>query len=210
MLSMNVKLSIKIKRKIPLLILLICFLLQNCSTILLETTSGISKIVPVTCNNSRAKVFLDGRFLGYTPLNLKLKKSNSLIRIEREGYISQEIRITRRISPMIFLSAAGNLFWSGVGALLGMLILDILTPSSHHFENLNDPKEEELYMMIAGAIIGWGGGVAVDFFSSANYRLHPKNLEITLLEKKSKSLPECKILNWDQFKIIKWIRIKCK
>ena len=66
------------------------FLFQNCTTI----SRGTSQEIPVTSNPVGAKIIVDGKELGYTPLNLKLKrKKGHIIRIEKQGYNPLEIKI---------------------------------------------------------------------------------------------------------------------
>jgi len=74
------------------------FLLQNCASII----RGTSQKIPVTSNPLGARIIVDGKEMGYTPLNLKLKKKKGcVIRIEKQEYNPLEIRINRKSSPFL-------------------------------------------------------------------------------------------------------------
>ncbi len=80
------------------------FFLQNCMTIFRSNPQS----VPITSQPTGAKIIVDGKDRGHTPLSLQLKrKANHTLRIERQGYNPLEIRITRNTSAG--LSILGNL-----------------------------------------------------------------------------------------------------
>lgn len=70
------------------------FLLQSCATI----TRGPSQKIPVTSVPVGARVLVDGKDMGTTPLTLKLKRKNpGNILIEKEGYNPHQIIIEPRL-----------------------------------------------------------------------------------------------------------------
>ncbi len=82
----------------------------GCMTLLGKRTQGVT----VTARPAGARVLVDGRVEGVTPLALKLdKKPPHVIRIEKEGYRPVEIRLKTRRNwfPIIF----PNLLWAGLG-----------------------------------------------------------------------------------------------
>ena len=89
-----------IKRKTQIflaLLVLNVFLFQSCATI----GRGTYQKIPVTSNPSGAKVIVEEEEMGYTPLNLTLKrKKGHIIRIERQGYNPVVINTTRATSAI--------------------------------------------------------------------------------------------------------------
>ena len=186
-----------IKRKTQIILALIVtsvFFFQNCVTIF----KGSSQKIPITSNAQGAKIIVDGEEVGYVPAILKLKKKKShVIRIEKQCYNPLEIRITRKTSPA--LSILGNIFWGYVGMIPGAFM---------SLGEIFDGKQGKARkVVIAGLIIGWGGGILVDFLSGANFTLSPKELNVTLTKIEGK--PNIILINAEQFQNIKWIRIKC-
>ena len=116
-----------IKRKTQIILALLVttvFLFQNCATF----SRGTFQKIPVTSNPLGAKIIVDGEEMGYTPLNLKLKKNLKLkrkkshvIRIEKQGYNPLEIRITRKTSDSFAIYILGNITWGFAGAFLGLI-----------------------------------------------------------------------------------------
>ena len=182
------------------------FLLQSCATI----SRGSSQKIPVTSNPIGARVIVDGNETGYAPLNLKLKrKENHIIRVEKQGYNPLEIRITRKTSA---ISIGGSIFinfvWGCAGAVLGAfggwLIGEI-----RGYESLAGIPPPEVYVgFIAGAILGWAGGVYVDSKSGANDALLPEELNVVLTKVGQKSQSNIIQIDAERFQNIKWIRIK--
>jgi hypothetical protein len=183
------------------------FLLQNCATIF----RGTRQKIPITSNPQGAKIIVDGEEMGYAPLNLKLKrKKNHIMRIEKEGFNPLEIRISRGTS--IGLTTLGNILWGFIGATLagGKRALDLVIIGG--FLSKEKAEEESRKVGTAyllGFLIGCGGTMLVDHLSGANFRLSPKNLNVTLTKMEGKSQPDLILLDAEQFQNIKWIRIKC-
>jgi hypothetical protein len=193
------------------IVILSFFIFQNCAT----TMRGTSQKIPVTSNLIGAKVLVDGKEMGYTPLNLSLKrKKNHIIRVEKQGYIPLEIRVLREKSSL--LSVLGNLFWGVVGALPGAFIAweggmhFFLFPfAGDQLEEKAENMETGSILALFGFIVGWGGAILVDSLSGANYTLHPKTLSVTLTQYREKARPHIILIDAEKFRDIKWIRIKC-
>jgi len=194
--------------RIVLVILVMSFFLfQSCSTIILEASRGISKTIPITSNTPDTKIIVDGELVGFTPMNFKPRKKSHVILIEKQGYSPFEIRITRKISPLLAMSIVGNLFWGYLGSILGLVILDIIKPSGDYFDNPDARKS--IFARVSGAILCWSGATLVDFLSGANYTLSPKELSVTLTKIGEKPQSNIILIDEEHFRNIKWIRIKC-
>jgi len=179
------------------------FLFQNCATIL----SGTSQTIPVTSDPLGAKVIIDGKDMGRTPLVLKLKrKKGHFIRIEKQGYIPLTIIITRKTSAPILISILGNAVYGVIGyyggAIAGLSLYIIFS---------GEESGSGLFhaCMIGGAILGWLGAISLDYKSGANYGLSPMQLIVTLKKIEGKPQPDLILLDAEQFRRIKWIRIRC-
>ena len=196
-----------LQRKTQIIVALVVstvFIFQNCATII----RGTSQRIPITSNPTGAKIIVDGEEMGYTPLNLKLKrKENHIIRIEKQGYNPLDIRIARKTSGSLAISILGNTFLGFISLFPGFFIGGLL-------ENwLAEPEEEPWTGMaigaIAGAVLGWIGGIYKDVTSGAIYTLYPKELNVTLSKIEGKPQSNFIIIDAKQFQNIKWIRIKC-
>ncbi|MGB2763827.1 MAG: PEGA domain-containing protein [Candidatus Aminicenantaceae bacterium] len=198
-------------QKTPQIILAILvssfFLFQNCATI---TMSGTSQTVPITSNPSGAKIIVNGKERGYAPLNLKLKKyMSNIIRIEKPGYNPLEIRISRK-SSLLFKSISGNILWGPIGSIvahslvIGWLNLGLDSPG-----NITSEGEWRTRILVLGFVVGWASAVGIDIATGATYSLSPKELNLRLIKIEGKTKPDFILINAEQFKNIKWIRIKC-
>lgn len=98
------------------LLVLSVFLLQNCLTIY----KGPSQKIPVTSNPQGVKITVDGKEIGYAPLNLKLFWTKSYyIRIEKQGYNPCEIMIKRKgLYPYLALLIPENVILGILGGLV--------------------------------------------------------------------------------------------
>jgi hypothetical protein len=87
------------------------FSASACATII----HGSSQKVDFASTPPEARVLVDGRDLGKTPITLKLaRKDNHTVRIELEGYQPFEIRIEKELSGWYL----GNLVFGGVIGLI--------------------------------------------------------------------------------------------
>jgi len=185
-----------IKRKTRIIFALMVmnvFLFQSCMTIM----RGTSQKIPVTSNPSGAKIIVDGKEMGYAPLNLKLtRKTGHIIRIEKQGYNPFEIQVTRKSSLFsLLLSVLGNYF---LGATGGVLVTNLFV----------EQTEGDTPFLI-GAMLGFGSAMIMDFISGANYDLSPNQLIVTMVKKEEKSKSNIILIDAEHFQNIKWIRIKC-
>jgi hypothetical protein len=195
------------KQIILALLVMSTFLFQSCATII----SGTSQKIPVTSNPSGAKISVDGIEIGYTPMELKLKrKHDHHILIEKQGYNPLEIRVFRKKnSSLLPLSIFGNVFIFGpislgIGALSTLMLLVIFKPEA----TLNELNEWSFAPYIAGGICVLSF-ILKDFQSGALYTLSPEELNVTLIKIEGKSQPNIILMDIEQFQNIKWIRIKC-
>lgn len=100
------------------LTLMSCLLFQTgCATIF----QGRTQTVEVTSDPPGAKVFVNGKQMSTTPVDLMLnRKSTVTLRLEKEGYDPYEIRIKRTLSAFLLSDlAVGALFGVGNGKLQG-------------------------------------------------------------------------------------------
>ena len=197
-----------IKRKTQIILALLVssvFLFQNCATL----TRGTSQKIPITSNPSGAKIIVDGKEMGYTPLQLKLKKKKSYtIKIEKQGYNPLEIRITRKTSGSLAISVLGNVFFGCLGMVVGLALAEGISGEDFDLWYGEYPWQT-IVGLIAGSVLGWGGSIYKDFKSGANYKLSPKDLNVTLKKIEGNPQPNFILIDAEQFQNIKWIRIKC-
>ncbi|HTL68377.1 MAG TPA: PEGA domain-containing protein [Lacunisphaera sp.] len=90
---------------------------SGCASIVKGTTQPI----PVTSDPTGAEVKLDGNKLGQTPLKIEAKrKADHLLTIEKAGYQTESVAITRNIGGAVFGNIiAGGLVGWGVDAISG-------------------------------------------------------------------------------------------
>jgi len=93
--------------------LIFCYILSGCASIV----SGSTQEVKFSSNPTGAIVWADGVNLGLTPVtaNLNRNKKNQKIKIELEGYKSQELILKRKLNGWFF----GNILLGGV---IGIII----------------------------------------------------------------------------------------
>ena len=126
-----------------------------CATI----DQGTMQAIPITSDPPRAKVFVDGKLVSETPTVIKARrKTQCLIRIEKEGYRPYEIGLKRRLSGYIFAEAIA-------GSLLGW--------SNYRLQGSSAG--------LAGAFYGVLP-MAVDLFSGAAFKHVPTRIEVELFE----------------------------
>jgi len=195
-----------IKRKTQIILALFVssiFLFQNCATI----GRGASQKIPVMSNPSGARIIVDGKEMGYAPLNLKLKKKQGhIIRIEKQGYNPLEIRIARKTSTArVALSFFGSVISGCVGAGVGFLVGMFVGQSGSEGVSFGGMRAG----IIIGGLLGFGAALFDSYKSGANYTLSPQELNVTLTRIEGKSQPNFILMDEEQFQNIKWIRIKC-
>jgi hypothetical protein len=147
------------------------FLLQSCATIV----QGTSQKIPVTSAPIGARVLVDGKDMGTTPLMLKLKrKKPGVIRIEQEGYNPHEIRITRN-KPKRYS-------WTNLGIALLTTPLGIVVGPKLVKEADTFPEAWGKYILYA-SLVSLAAAIPLlvtDYATGSAYSLSPKSLEVTL------------------------------
>jgi len=175
------------------------FLFQSCATIL----RGTSQKIPVTSSPIGAKIIVDGKEVGTTPLNLKLRRKKiHHIQIEKEGYEPFTLIINRKTS--MFPSLVGNYI---IGGMTGAMLFQAILPEENRsfFGGGGGFIESKV---ILGLLVGWGAAIAVDFITGANYILSPDNLILSLSKGNEKSQSNLIMIDEEHYQKIKWIRIK--
>lgn len=82
-------------------------LLTSCATIMHGTRQNIG----ISSNPAHARVAIDGRYVGQTPIIVNLtRKDNHFLRIELPGYMPYEAVFTKQLSGWVF----GNVIFGGV------------------------------------------------------------------------------------------------
>lgn len=103
-----------------------------------------------------------------TPGFLRLRRDDPdlEIRIEKKGYEARTVRLTRRVSSLVW----ANLGWAGLGLAVGATQRPLFSRSSDSPGN--------------SWVVGGGGtvafGIGVDFVTGAAYRLEPVTLVVRL------------------------------
>jgi hypothetical protein len=103
--------------------------------------------VLVTSAPAGAQVFLGGRTVGVTPVRLDLKRRDShiVLRLEKEGFAPQELRVTQSMSGWLALdlfplnpyiaqglpSGSGPAKWQRAGALVLAFGIDFVTGAAY-------------------------------------------------------------------------------
>lgn len=97
------------KRLLTSLLFGICgaSMLSSCATIMHGTRQNIG----ISSNPSNATIFVDGMYMGATPLVVSMTRyDNHIVRIELDGYQPYEATFTRQVSGWVF----GNVIFGGV------------------------------------------------------------------------------------------------
>jgi hypothetical protein len=191
----------KIQRRIALSALLASclFVHQNCATMML----GTSQRVPVTSTPPYARVTVDSRYVGTTPITLRLnKKGDHVIKIEHEGFAPVVISIKREISGAFLLD---GLLCFPIGPLLGARLGLEIAPR----ENIDEPKPG---WVVAFGVLGIGlgvGALAADAQSGANKILSPAEVVVEMKKLEDETGPQIIVLSRDQWSRVNWIRVSC-
>lgn len=174
------------------------FLLQSCATIIKTTTQKI----PVTSAPIGAKVLVDGKDMGTTPLTLKLKKKKpAVIRIEQEGYNPREIRIVRE-KPDQGAAIMGNLLLVGI---IGAPLLIVALSSDGDIGNFNKTAQVMFPTLL---VLGTTALITVDFASGAPYSLYPEALDVVLTRADGEPRPDVTEIDEARLRDVKWLRIR--
>jgi hypothetical protein len=181
------------KRTSLFLILTIAGILSapGCASITRRSTQRI----PVTSSPPGASVAVNGIQKGQTPLVIRLprRQERQIIRIESLGYNPVEIRMKRRGSGQYFFYNA--FFYLVPGAL--PLIFDIHTEAKD---------------FLPWSLIGLGTGLFLttlfDFgITGAIHEFRPEEISVTLTKADGSPRVDTIVLDADDFRNIKWIRV---
>jgi len=122
--------------------ILFSIFIVGCATI----ATGTKQLISINCNVEGATIKLDGKIIGKTPFNGEVKKNRKILTIEKKGYKTHTITLSKSLEGM---------FWGNIitGGTLGS-ITDFATgaayqysPSSYQIElykegvSLNEFKE---------------------------------------------------------------------
>ena len=182
-------------------------LLQGCAVM----TRGTSLEIPVTSRPGGAKIAVDGKQMGLTPLNLKLdRKKDHLIRVERTGYVPLEIRALSQGSRGRPVFVMGNLNWGWLAAMPGAyMAAGGLLGKSLGLGAGKSAMQTGGLLMLAGMAVGLLGSVAVDSAPGPDNSLAFEDFHVTLQEIGDGTANDVAMLTLKDWQSIKWIRIVC-
>ncbi len=166
--------------------------------------------VPVTSDPVGARIIADGREAGTTPLTLSLDRSTDhTIRIERPGYNPVEIMLVSKAQAGKRAAGSGASFiFIPIFALLGAAAGAVLDSSILYDDT--ETASNTVVGFALGALVGTGLMVAFAGKSDKAY-LTPSLINVTLEKTPTSAQARTKvvILDRDQLKDIRWIRISC-
>jgi hypothetical protein len=165
-------------------------LFPNCATL----TRSREQIIPVTSSPAGATIFVNGVRKGVTPARILLtrKDNDQTIRIEYPGYNPLEIRMTRNNSSS---HAVANVIIGGIAGLAVAMAWWLA-----HDETAPD------WSICVGTSIG--GFLLIDLATHAGYTLTPKDLTVTLTKADGTPRVDTMLVDADDFKNVKWIRVR--
>lgn len=182
------------------------FVHQNCASI----GSGQYQPIPVTSRPPSAKIIVDSKVMGTTPIIVRLTKDQDhTVRIEKEGYAPVIILVTRKESPRT--SGAGisrlvtALLFLPIGVILGGLAGYVIAPE----DSIGHKKPG---WIVGGAVLGLLPGVAVLTVSTKRedrVTLSPDSIKVELKKQSERAGVQIIVLGAEQWDRIRWIRIVC-
>ncbi len=178
-----------------LLILFSLLLAPDCATL----TRRSKQRIPVTSDPVGATVIVNGVPQGVTPLEIRLarKEKGQVIRIESPGYNPIEIRPKRKRSggPI-----AGNLL---IGVIPGAV------PAMAYHLKHDDEEGDDTRTMLIWALAAAACGAALTAIDSGGngYELNPRDLTVTLSKADGTLRVDTMVLDHDEFRNVKWIRV---
>jgi hypothetical protein len=114
------------KKKLLAPVLVLCLLSASCATII----KGNSSKVDLNSDPQGAKVFVNGNFMGETPIRIKLEsKGNYFLEFKKEGFKTKSFNITNHVG-------AG---WIILDVLFGLIpvLVDAATGSWYDLDQNN-------------------------------------------------------------------------
>ena len=116
-------------------LMLILIMLTGCATIISGTTDDIS----FSTNAEPVKVYVDGLYVGDTPLKVAVEKKvgeGRLVRFEKAGYKTQEFNLKNRFDAVAILDIFSVVTSGGIDVLTGAIME--YSPKEYHVEMLED------------------------------------------------------------------------
>ena len=183
-------------RSILALVIASVFLFQGCATV----TSSWGQKIPVTSSPMGARIIVDGKAKGETPMEIVLeRKKGHLIRIEMEGYEPYEISISRKKSP--WRSIIGNMI---IGGLPAAMVSEYIWGET---ASMDKPITGEYFWY--GFIAGFAALMIVDLATGTMEHLSPKKVVVDLSKAGGQPRSRTLFLDADQLENITWISIRC-
>ncbi|HSA96237.1 MAG TPA: PEGA domain-containing protein [Acidobacteriota bacterium] len=174
-----------------LIVFWLAFSLQGCMTLIGRKAQHVT----FTARPAGARVLVDGKFEGITPLALRLaKKPPHVIRIEKDGYRPVEIRLNRK--TLWFPILLGNLIWIPPVAIWGFQV-DAQTPYQEFAKTF--------YPLLSLAV--YAGTVVSDATSPKGTVLDPIHLSIALEGDSGDGGTSLIEMDPDEFRSVTWISV---
>lgn len=110
-------------------------LLSGCATIFTGTTDVLS----FQANVPKVRLSIDGQYKGELPLTFVMSRNfvggqQFIARFEREGYVTQEFRLTRQLNAVAILDLTSIPTSGGIDVLTGALMK--FSPTEYHVQML--------------------------------------------------------------------------
>ncbi len=176
------------------------FIQQNCASMMF----GTAQRVPVTSAPAGARVTVDSKYVGSTPITLQLrKKGNHDIKIEREGFAPVVISVRSRSNGMLILD---GLLAFPIGPIIGVFLLGFPLAPRDSVGHKNPT------FITACGVLGIGVGIAAlatDAHNGAARDLSPEKVVVTMKKLGETSGPQLIVLSREQWSRVNWIRISC-
>lgn len=168
----------------------------NCATITRKSTQRI----PVTSTPVGATVIVNGVQQGVTPLEIRLarKGKGAVIRIEFPGYNPVEIRPKRKMSGDTIV---GNFLLGVIPGCFLSVAWALAHETSHHYET-------GIAMTWTLSAAAFGGLFTLIDSISSGYILKPEELIVTLKKADGKPRVDTILIDPDDLRNIKWIRVR--
>ncbi len=181
------------------------FLLQGCAV----AVRGPNQEIPVTSHPSGAKIIVNGKNMGVTPLSLKLaKKKDHVIRIEKAGYIPAEIRAPSLGSGGRRIFVLGNFNWGWLAAMPGAyMAAGGLAGMSFGLGEGKNAMQTGGLLMLVGMAVGLIGSIAVDSSPADRTSFQFKDFKVTLQRIDEGASRDVATITLESWQYIKWIRI---
>jgi len=175
-----------------LLTLTSVLLTPNCATLTQKSTQRI----PVTSAPAGATVSVNGVRKGVTPLKIRLarKEKGQVIRIESPGYNPMEIRIRRTVASLLI----GDVLLGGAaGFMIGWSIFEA--------DDETGDYGTVIWTTIAATICSF---FFIDMAIGAGFELNPSDLNVTLTKADGPPRVDTMLVDADDFRNVKWIRVR--